>query len=634
MAIIERAQSDPTAWWWYYGQTAAQVGSLLAQNKARLVDIQVQSVSASGPIFSVVMVSNTGPYAKQWWWWYGQSSQQVGEQLQQLNARLISISPYQDGNDLLFAVVMVSNSGPDGKAWWWFYGSADQVGAGLKPINARVVDLEPYTFNGQTNYAAIAIANAGIDSSAWWWWFNISASQISTQLTQTPTQILTLCNDTGGFDTTMQAPPSAEWWYYYGVSEQAIWDSANQNGARLTLVRQGAGSTFDVIMINNSDAYTTRIGNLLRNNGAGWSGFYFKQVGGPVIGSLNAQRAFEPASCIKIVMAVYAMQQVQKGAAKLSDWVPLFAQNNPGYCAGTQMSLGAGNNSTTTFAGSVILQSNNPTAVSPGSIRITAGSQVVTDNGAGVLAGPGGSGTINYQSGAVSVTFNQAPANGVQVLVDETMQAAITQMMQNSDNARADMFMRRYGLATLSAFAKSIGMTGTTIGGYVDCSGGFNLMTAHDAGHVYEGLGNTTLLSSANVQTLFSMMAGKNDDFSGIWAALQTVIGQEAAALGLPAAKIVSFKNGIQLSQKSGGYSWPGGNTSIDGNTVYSSGGNCGWIEIPSCNGQTRVSTQYVFAYLGESTVQNPTTWNAMGAGAEIFRETIRAALATWSMCG
>src|SRR5271168_1116392 len=53
MAIIERAQSDPTAWWWYYGQTAEQVGQLLQQNNARLVDICVQSVSASGLIFSV-----------------------------------------------------------------------------------------------------------------------------------------------------------------------------------------------------------------------------------------------------------------------------------------------------------------------------------------------------------------------------------------------------------------------------------------------------------------------------------------------------------------------------------------------------------------------------------------------------
>jgi hypothetical protein len=64
------------------------------------------------------------------------------------------------------------------------------------------------------------------------------ASQISNQLSRAPKQILTLCNDSAGFDVTMQAPPSAEWWYYYGLSEKAVWDNVSQNGARLTLVRQ------------------------------------------------------------------------------------------------------------------------------------------------------------------------------------------------------------------------------------------------------------------------------------------------------------------------------------------------------------------------------------------------------------
>jgi beta-lactamase class A len=233
----------------------------------------------------------------------------------------------------------------------------------------------------------------------------------------------------------------------------------------------------------------------------------------------------------------------------------------------------------------------------------------------------------------VSVAFNQAPANGVPVLVSETMRAAITQMMQNSDNARADMFMRRFGLATLTSFVRSIGMSNTSLNGYIDCAGQpFNFLTAQDAAHIYEGLTNGTLLTSANVQTLFSMMAGKNYDFSGIWASLQAIINQEAAAKGLSAVQIASFNSAIQLSQKSGGYTLAG-TTRIDGNTVYSTGGNCGWIQIPSCDGQRTVSTQYVFAYLGESTVPNATTSNPMANGAEIFRETIRAALAGWSAC-
>ena len=67
-----------------------------------------------------------------------------------------------------FAVVMVSNSGADGKRWWWFFGSAAQIGVDLKPLNARVVDLERYSFNGQTNYAAPVPRSSARQSGQHW----------------------------------------------------------------------------------------------------------------------------------------------------------------------------------------------------------------------------------------------------------------------------------------------------------------------------------------------------------------------------------------------------------------------------------------------------------------------------------
>ncbi len=634
MPPIERVQSDPTAWWWFYGVTAAQITQTLTQNNARIVDLQVESLPASGGIFSVAMVANTGPYAKEWWWFFGLSEQALNQKLSQLNARLISISPFQDpSGDLVFGAVMVSNTGADAKEWWWYFGPAASVEASLKPLNARVVDLEPYTFNGQTNYAAIAIANTGTDAASWWWWFDISAANLSTQLTQNSAQVLTLCHDGSGFDATLQAPSSAEWWYYYGLNAQAVSDNFEQNGARLTQVRAYPGPVFDVVMINNSDAFTTRIGNILRGNGAGWNGFYLKQLNGPVIGAINDQRAFEPASCIKIVIALYAMQKVQAGTAHLTDWVALLFLDEPSYCANKQMSLGAGNGTTTTFTGSVILPANNGAPILPGSIRIAAGSVSANDNGSGVFTGTGVSGTINYTTGAVSVTFQHAPPTGIPVLVYESLRGAISQMMQNSDDARTDMFLHLYGLSTLTTFANSLGMTHTKIASYINCTF-TNALTLDDAAILYTGLANATLLTAANVQLLFSMMAGKDYDFSGIWGSLKTIIQQEAAPFNLTAQQIAVFENGIQLSQKSGGYTWPGGITAADGNTIYSSGGNIGWVKITSCDGKTQISTQYIFGFLGEYTAPNSNTWAAMGAGAEILRETVRAALSTWSQCG
>jgi hypothetical protein len=635
LAQTERTLSTPTAYWWYYGATPAQVAQYLSQNNARIVDLQVESVASSGPVFTVSMVANTGAYAQTWWWYYGLSATEVTQKLSSLNARLISISPYQDGSNLEFAVVMVSNTGANAKQWWWWYGTAAYIGSQMAGLNARVVDLENYTYNGSEQYAAIAIADTGTDAAPWWWWFNISPSQVGVDLQRNPAQLLTLVRDgNSNYDATMLANTNNEWWYYYGQSGSLISDYLAQNGARPIEVRSyfpGGNRTFDTIMVNNSNACTTRLGNILRGY-AGWSGAYLKQVNGPVLCNLNDGRKFEPASAIKIVVATYAMQQVQNGKATLNDQVPLLAGDSQSYCANKQASIGTGNGSQKTFTGTVPT-ANGP--LYPNDLYIIAGGVTGHDNGSGAITGNGVSGTINYSTGAISVTYTAAPANGVELLINEKLSGAIQGMMQNSDDARTDMLMNRYGMTTLTNFAHSVGMPNTSINGLVNCSGP-NYLTLDDGDHLYEELATGAVLTPANVQTLFSLMAGKNYDFSGIWGGLQKIITQVAPST-LTSSQISAFENAIQLSQKSGGYSWPGGYTAIDGFTVYSSFGNVGWVQIPQCNGSSQTSQQYVFGFLAESTdptqASQGSSYNAMGAGAEILREEVQSALSNWSQC-
>ena len=57
--------------------------------------------------------------------------------------------------------------------------------------------------------------------------------------------------------------------------------------------------------------------------------------------------------------------------------------------------------------------------VEPGSVVVTDGVETFADDGLGRLTGDaGGSGTVNYATGAASATFNAAPGNGVSVTVD------------------------------------------------------------------------------------------------------------------------------------------------------------------------------------------------------------------------
>lgn len=71
--------------------------------------------------------------------------------------------------------------------------------------------------------------------------------------------------------------------------------------------------------------------------------------------------------------------------------------------------LGVGDGATTSFAATL------QAPVLPGSVTVTAGAVSVTDNGSGLFNAAGGTGTINYQTGALSFKFAVAPANSVNV---------------------------------------------------------------------------------------------------------------------------------------------------------------------------------------------------------------------------
>lgn len=75
--------------------------------------------------------------------------------------------------------------------------------------------------------------------------------------------------------------------------------------------------------------------------------------------------------------------------------------------------IGTGNGSATTFSGTL-----NDKPVCPGSVTVTAGSVEGTDDENGNIKGTGiSSGYINYKTGAITVTFSSAPANGTAIKV-------------------------------------------------------------------------------------------------------------------------------------------------------------------------------------------------------------------------
>lgn len=80
--------------------------------------------------------------------------------------------------------------------------------------------------------------------------------------------------------------------------------------------------------------------------------------------------------------------------------------------------LDTGDGSTTTFSGTLAFKSGGSKRTCF-AVSVTDGVETFTDDFNGVLTGDlGGTGTINYATGAISVTFNTAVANSTNVLVD------------------------------------------------------------------------------------------------------------------------------------------------------------------------------------------------------------------------
>jgi len=329
-ALAEALNTTPTGWWWYYGITPSQLSTIVSNTGGRIVSLQVEQ--ASPLLFTVALVSNTGSYAKAWWYYYGVTASQLAANITANNARIASLEAYEIAGTTYFAAVLLSNTGADAKAWWWYYGiTPSQIGPLVQQNNARLVDLRSYATAAGTRYAVVMISNTGADAKAWWWYFGVSGAQVGSFLQQNSAFLISIQPaDASGsaFNVIMEQSPSIYWWWYFGVSDAQLGDRLSQNGARLLDVKtytSGGARKFAAVMVNNSNAATTRVGQILRSGTDGETGLYLKQNGGGSLASLQSSRVFEPASSIKILIGLHAMRQVDAGLASLNQSVVVYA---------------------------------------------------------------------------------------------------------------------------------------------------------------------------------------------------------------------------------------------------------------------------------------------------------------------
>jgi hypothetical protein len=489
----ERTLTTPTAWWWLYNATEADINNLASADNARVIDIEVQSTN---PIrFAAVFVHNTGVYARGWWWYYGLTATDISNYLAANNGRLIDIERYVDpavGADR-FAVVMVQNTGSAQKGWWYYYNETiANIGNLTTANNARPVDIDLVPSTG--NHDVIMISNTGADASGWWHLYNISAANLATFINTNSARLIDLdVRDPAAatFDALLipnSGASAVNWWWYYGVTGAQLGDFINQDGARIVDLEtwvDGLGTRrFAAVLVNNSNALTTRIANILQYGSDGTTGLYLKEVGGPVLASLEQGFAYEPASSIKVIVLTHAMRQVMLGFDNLNNNVT-YSVNYSGSC---------------------------PIAGPPNTTQSLA--LTMRD-------------MMWYSDNAA--TYGLCNRYGV-ANINNTA-AVIGQMTNTRINHTP------------------IGCAGQAIANP-------NQMTLEDSGMLYERVANGSIFDPATRTTFYSEMQSDTTPLASQWwftTSLHDLIYQEAASLGVPDAA-PSYWHNTKLAWKPGGY--------------------------------------------------------------------------------
>ena len=244
----------------------------------------------------------------------------------------------------------------------------------------------------------------------------------------------------------------------------------------------------------------------------------------------------------------------------------------------------------------------------------------------------------------------------------ESLESAIKQMMQVSDNDRKNALIMHLGVTKINSFAKTVGLKNTRLA-VTSSFPGFNFMgcvipanlsnnpvtvsgntsTLHDLTKIWE---LASSLPSPYREQFMKLTAGREmyeatgNDFTGIWPALSQIVKEESPA-NLEATLIARFINEMRSNSK-------GGSAAVCFRTT-----NCTtvrwWVSmvsltnIPICLPDRSIGTRrYIWGYFNsgadsssvEMNERNGATAGFSKVGAEPMREQIREALIDWAACG
>ncbi|MCC6660964.1 MAG: immunoglobulin domain-containing protein [Phycisphaerales bacterium] len=329
-----RAQPDryadtETGWAYYFGASPTTIAGSIGQG---LRPFSVERVGFNQ--YDTILVGNSGIYsAGTPRIAYDLTPTGVSDWLTANNLRLLDLECYDIGAGLLrmTAVGVPNSGGTSAPGWGYLYNAtAAQINSWMSANGQRLIDLDVYSLNGTKYYSGVSVPNAGAAHHDWLYAYNRTEQEVVDLLTQNSARLVSISVESVGTITnpvvryTVVAigdNPGAGW-FYGNLSGGQVGSELARTGSRLTCFRRftdAFGQTrYAVAMVDNANAQTRRVRDLIWAGCTGTTGFQIKEVGGGVVAGVNGDFVWEPASTIKLLHGVYAIYQCALGNDSLT----------------------------------------------------------------------------------------------------------------------------------------------------------------------------------------------------------------------------------------------------------------------------------------------------------------------------
>lgn len=495
-----------------------------------------------------------------------------------------------------YSAALVSNTGPYARTWWWLtQATPSQLGSFLRQNNARLIDLEPFVDNGQVYFAAVMVANSGAHQKAWWWYYNTTSSNLANRAAANGARIV----DVESYDlgpVTLHAGvmirnagvDQRSWSFLTGATSSAIAAALSRGGLRLYDLEPSASGNWDAVLTSNPT--NTKWWYYLNLTGQEVA-HVARQIGARVVD-------IEP-RVLPFVGTRYDVVLTNNSNALSTRLSALLRSTTDGVRGVYLKKVG----------GPVLADIMSDEPMDPASVLKTLHlvramrfvSQGLLNLNASVPVWDG--------CGPTCCPQRTGPAN-------ETLTIALQKMMRQSDNQRtlsvADLVG---GLAGLNATAQGIGATATTMNHDIGCGLPANVTTLADLARMHEAVRS-------------GYVGSYRDDFYAImgrWNGggyLDTILSEEATAVGLTSSQLSAFRARIEWRSKGGSYTLSG---------PREHRGTAAWVTLPFYGNGGIQDREYVSGvFVNDST--NPSVGTPMSiVHMEAYREEIRAAMRSWA---